>query len=74
MQNISLAELRDDLFGLVASLYHLGPPLNRILIQQRSYGMTDQYLGPLVSGDEITSELKHQIRLYLFIVVLNYKY
>ncbi len=35
MQNISLPELRDDLFGLVASLYRLGPPLN-ILIQRRS--------------------------------------
>ena len=35
-QNISLPELRNDLFGLVASLYHLGPPINGILIQQRS--------------------------------------
>ena len=36
MQNINLPEFRDDLFRLVASLYHLGPPLNRILIQERS--------------------------------------
>ena len=36
MQNINLPELRYDLFELVASLYHLGPSLNRLLIQERS--------------------------------------
>ena len=36
MQNINLPEFRDDLFRLVAFLYHLGSPLNRILIQGRS--------------------------------------
>ena len=36
IQHISPPQLCGDLFGLVAAVYHLGPPLNRILIQQRA--------------------------------------
>ena len=35
MHNINVPELREDLFALVASLDHLGPSLNRLLIQEQ---------------------------------------